>query len=52
MGLPHMGLTKIYKSGYGPDEPAKKNLNERRQDHKNRSVIIKWGQVIMEVLYF
>ena len=26
MGLPHMGLTKIYKSGSGPDEPAKKPL--------------------------
>ena len=26
VGLPHMGLTKIRKSGYGPDRRVKKTL--------------------------
>ena len=27
VGLPHMGLTKIRKSGYGPDGRVKKTLD-------------------------
>ena len=53
MGLPHMGLTKIYKSGYGPDEPAKKTLlfiNHIPLNYyliKLIYILITWDQVML-----